>query len=71
MHCEACGHDAPHDSPGKSMDGCVWDVMHEDEDGDGPPYFLQCCCDGTSGHVVKVAWVKREDDDLTRVARNA
>jgi hypothetical protein len=58
--CRACGHDAPHDSPG--YDGCVADVMHEDEEGDGIPYFLQCCCDGTSGHVVKVAWVRKKPE---------
>ena len=55
--CEACGHHAPHDSPGKSMNGCVVDVMHDE--GDGPPYFLQCCCDGKTGHVIKTRGVQR------------
>ena len=46
--CVACGHDTPHGSPG--YDGCVADVMYEDVPSI-PPYFLQCCCDGTSGPV--------------------
>lgn len=47
--CLACGHTAPHDI--KGYYGCVANVLADN--GDHPPSTLQCCCDGTSGPVVR------------------